>query len=313
MKIIYIGSAIGFDALVKALKGKGEAEHIEASQGAVAEALEEADALLDASMKVRLTGAMLRQAKNLKIIACATTGSDHIDAEEAANRSIAVRTLSEDKDLLRDLTPAAEHSWMLLMACARKLPAAFEHVKTGSWTRELFPGIMLKDKQIGIIGCGRIGGWMGRYAQAFGMRVVGFDPYVDPLPKRFKRTDLKDLVRTSDFIGVHVSLTDETRLLLSRECFRTIRPGAVLINTSRGAVVDEAALLESLESGRLGAAGLDVLEGEPDIDRHPLVEYAREHDNVIITPHCGGFSPEAVALVCARTATKILGELGLNP
>jgi phosphoglycerate dehydrogenase-like enzyme len=107
-------------------------------------------------------------------------------------------------------------------------------------------------------------------------------------------------------------LSDETRGLVSAELLATIKPGAILINTSRGAIVDEAALLEALQSGRLGAAGLDVLEGEPEVAGHALIAYAREHDNLLITPHCGGFSPDAVRLVCRRAAEKIAAHLGLD-
>ena len=139
------------------------------------------------NLMVTITNDMVKKAGNLKIISCATTGSDHIEREELDKRSIPVRTLKEDRDLLLDLTPAAELSWALLTACARILPAAFDHVKSGQWVRESFPGIMLKGKQLGIIGCGRIGGWMGRYARAFDMKIVGYDPYLDRLPEGFSR------------------------------------------------------------------------------------------------------------------------------
>jgi len=312
MKVIYLGADVGFEAVVKEMAGRAETEHIEASPGALWDALMSADALLDASMKVHINNDMIRQAQRLKIIACATTGSDHIDREELECRSIPVCTLKEDPELLLNLTPAAELSWALLMACARNLPAAFDHVKRGKWVRESFPGTMLRGKRIGIIGCGRIGGWMGRYARAFDMEIVGYDPYVDPLPEVFTRVSLEELVSTSDFVSIHVHLTEETRGLVSRAHFEIIKPGAVFINTSRGAVIDEAALLEALSSGRLAGAGLDVLEGEPEIDRHPLLAYARTHDNLVITPHCGGFSPDAVALVCKHSAKKIIIELGLK-
>ena len=312
MKIIYLGSEVGLKALDNELAGQATVEHVEATQEAVSDALTGADAILDASMKVHITNDMVKKAKNLKIISCATTGSDHIEREELERRSIPVRTLKEDRDLLLNLTPAAELSWGLLMACVRKLPSAFDHVKSGQWDREQFPGIMLCGKRMGIIGCGRLGGWVGRYALAFGMEALGYDPYVDPLPDGFTRVTLEELVRTSDFISVHVHLSEETRGLVSRKYFEMIKPGIVFINTSRGAVIDETALLEGLISGRVGAAGLDVLEGEPDIDQHPLVIYSRSHDNLMITPHCGGFSPDAVQLVCAHAAKKIIKALGLN-
>lgn len=310
--IVYVGADVGFKALEKKIKGKNAvATPVHPDKQELSGALAGADALLDASMKTRITNDMIRKSEKLQIISCATTGSDHIDREELHKRSIPLRTLREDRDLLLNLTPAAELSWALLMACARRLPAAFDHVKSGKWSRELFAGIMLKGKRLGIIGCGRIGGWMGKYARAFGMDVAGYDPYIDRLPEGFMPVTLEELFQTSDFISVHVHLSEETRGLVSRKLLESSGRCAVFINTSRGSVVDESALLDCLENGTIGAAGLDVLDGEPCIEGHPLIEYARKHDNLIITPHCGGFSPDAVALACARAAEKIMDTLGI--
>ena len=197
----------------------------------------------------------------------------------------------------------------LLMACARKLTAAFDHVKEGLWVREQFPGTMLQGKRLGLVGCGRIGSWVARYASAFKVEVVGYDPYADPFPLDIIRVSLTELIKTADFISIHVHLTDGTRHLISRELIRSMKKGAVFINTSRGSVIDEAALLDALVAGQIAAAGVDVLEGEPDIANHPLVVYARKHDNLIITPHCGGFSHDAVKVVCRRAAQKIVHYL----
>jgi D-3-phosphoglycerate dehydrogenase len=170
---------------------------------------------------------------------------------------------------------------------------------------------MLKGKRIGIIGCGRIGTWMSRYARAFDMDIVGYDPLLDNFPPQIKPVSLEELVRTSDFITIHVPLNENTKELLSEDLFVIIKRGAILINTSRGAVVDEKALLNGLENGRLLAAGLDVLTDEPDIEKSPLFHYAQTHDNLIITPHCGGFSHDAVRIVCRRAAEKIIEYLSL--
>jgi phosphoglycerate dehydrogenase-like enzyme len=179
--------------------------------------------------------------------------------------------------------------------------------------REEFPGIMLNGRTLGVVGCGRIGQWMARYARAFGMEVLGHDPVINPWPDGITQVPLTRLVETADFITVHVHLTDETRGLISAELFSRMKPGAVFINTSRGPLADEAALLRALEDGRLAAAGLDVLDGEPDIASHPLLLYSRSHDNLLITPHCGGFSPDAVRRVCALAADKIVHELERAP
>jgi phosphoglycerate dehydrogenase-like enzyme len=313
MKVIYLGAQEGFEATRQALAGAADVVHVAAEPKDVAAALRDADGLLDASMKVKLTPEMLAAAAKLKVISCATTGSDHIARDGLDQRGIPVRTLKEDPDLLRNITPAAELSFALLMALARKLPAAVQHVKEGGWTREEFPGVMLRGKTLGLIGCGRIGGWMARYARAFGMHVIGYDPLLQTFPDTIGKVTLPEVFAQGDFVSIHVHLSPETTGLVSKALIDSMKPGAFLINTSRGAIVDESALLAALESGRLGGAGLDVLEGEPETVNHPLVRYAKTHDNLLITPHVGGFSPDAVRVVCAHAAGKIRAAFEAAP
>jgi phosphoglycerate dehydrogenase-like enzyme len=304
-RVIYLGAAEGFEATQRALAGAADVVHVIAEPKDVAAALRDADGVLDASMKVKLTPEMLQAASKLKIISCATTGSDHISRDGLDQRGIPVRTLKEDPDVLRNITPAAELSFALLMALARKLPAAVTHVREGGWTREEFPGVMLRGKTLGLVGCGRIGGWMARYATAFGMDVIGHDPFLTSFPDTIRKAPLADVFAQSDFVSIHVHLSPETTGMVTKALIDSMKPTAFLINTSRGAIVDEKALLGALESGRLGGAGLDVLDGEPETANHPLVRYAQTHDNLLITPHVGGFSPDAVRVVCAHAAGKI--------
>lgn len=303
--VVYVGASEGYMAAKQVLEGVAEVHHIKAETEILEAALKKADALLDASMKIRITNEMLANAENLVIISCATTGSDHIFRKDGIEQKVEIRTLKENSELLSNLTPAAELSWALLMACARKLKGALHHVTEGNWVREDFPGIMLNGKKLGLIGCGRIGGWMARYAQAFGMEVIGYDPYLATVPSPIKKVSIDEVFKYSDFISVHVHLSPETENLVSRELLQLTKKGVILINTSRGQIVDEEALLEGLKSGHIAAAGLDVITGEPDIRSHPLVLYSRDNDNLLITPHCGGFSPDAVKLVCAKAAEKI--------
>ena len=309
--IAYLGAPEGFEALRTLLGPRADAVNVEITPAGLAQALRTASGLLDASMRVSLTPELVEAAPNLRIVSCATTGSDHISRPATEARGIVVRTLREDGPLLQNLTPAAELTWALLMACARRLPAAIDHVHAGKWIREEFPGTMLNGRQLGLIGLGRIGGWMSRYARAFGMSVVGHDPHQATVPDGVKRVPLEEVFRTSDFISVHVHLTPETTGMVTRALLEQAKPGAVFLNTSRGAIVDERALLDGLKSGRIGGAGLDVLEGEPKTADHPLVEYSRTHSNVLITPHIGGFSPDAVRIVCRRAGEKIMEHLGL--
>lgn len=312
MRIAYLGAPEGFEAAASVVKGVAELTHLPAERVPILEAAPKFAGLIDASMKVSLDAEILQRASSLRIISTATTGSDHIDLDTAEGLGIRVRTLREDSELLQCLTPAAELSWALILACARRLVPATRHVRDGEWVREEFPGLMLNGRTLGLIGCGRIGQWMARYGQAFGMTVIGFDPHVNPWPKTIEAVDLDKLVREADFVSVHVHLGPETKGLVGAQQFQNMKPGAIFINTSRGGVSDEAALLRALESGHLGAAGLDVLDGEPDTATHPLVQYARNNDNLLITPHCGGFSPDAVRRVCAHAATKVLEHLGLS-
>ena len=304
-KVVYIGGPDGYQATRDTLSDVADVIHAPSEKDDLSKALQNADGLLDASMKVRISNEIVDGAGNLQVISCATTGSDHIERESIHARNIPIFTLREDRELLNNITPAAELSWTLLLACARKLVSAVEHVRQGKWIRESFPGIMLNGKQLGIIGCGRIGTWMARYAEAFGMEVVGYDPYLETFPDHIKKRSLEEIFSYSHFVSVHVHLSEETTGLVSAELLSRVRPGLILINTSRGPIVDQQALLEGLKSGRIGAAGLDVLTGEPEISDHPLIDYASSNGNLLITPHCGGYSPDAVKIVCAHAAVKI--------
>ena len=309
MNVIYLGSKVGWEAACEVAGDNFKVANCPESREDVSQALQDAHGLLDASMKVTIDDELIRKAPKLSIISCATTGSDHIQRGELARRGIPVRTLKEDRPLLSNITAAAEHSWALLMACARRIPSAATHVRDGNWNRTDFPGLMLKGRQIGIIGCGRIGSWVARYATAFDMAVVGYDPYVESFPQGIEAVSLESLFTHSDVVSIHVHLTEETRGMVNSFLLGMIKPGTILINTSRGDIVDESALIQALKSKRLAAAGLDVIQGEPETGASPLVAYARKNSNLIITPHCGGFSPDAVRIVCRRAMEKIVEAL----
>jgi D-3-phosphoglycerate dehydrogenase / 2-oxoglutarate reductase len=307
--ILYLGPSEALDSAREVLEPAFEVIAVEAAAESVAAHLAEAEGILDASMKVTFDRAMLDRAPKLRAISTATTGADHIDAKVLAERGVPLLTLAGEKEVLQNLTPAAELSWTLLMACCRQLRGAIHHVLEGGWVRENFPGIMLKGKVLGLVGCGRIGSWMARYARAFDMKVLGHDPFIAAWPQGICRMELHPLLSGADFVSVHVPLNDQTRGMLGEREFVVFKNGAIFINTSRGAVTDETALLRALIDGRIAAAAVDVLDGEPDTGHHPLVEYARAHDNLIITPHIGGYSPDAVKIVVAHASRRILTVL----
>lgn len=305
MQLLYLGPP---DTLAYIRENLPPSFHIELAlaDAQVELLLPNSDVVLDAYMRLRFPADRIARAVKLKLFVTATTGAGHVEVSALAQRGIPLLTLQGQNNLLRHLTPTAEHSWLLLMACARRLHAALQNVLAGEWDRNKHPGMMLRGKVLGIMGCGRIGQWMSCYATAFGMKCLGYDPYLNPWPEKIEKSNLDSLLANSDFITLHVPLNEKTQPLLGPREFKLIKHGAVLINTSYGKVLDESALLAALQEGDLAAAGLDVLTGEPDITGHPLVRYARAHDNLLITPHIGGFSPEALRQVLAFSCRRIV-------
>jgi phosphoglycerate dehydrogenase-like enzyme len=261
--------------------------------------------VLDASMRIRFDKNRINRAILLRVYATATTGATHVDQTTLQSREIQLLTLQGQSDFLRNITPAAELSWMLLMMCARQVRPALQHVLDGKWDRTQFPGHMLNGRSIGIIGCGRIGQWMAQYATAFGMSVSGFDPGIKDWPKSIRRLELDELLSQSDFLSLHVSFSESLRMMIDSGKIRQMKRGAIFINTSRGELVDEQALITAIIEGRLGGLGVDVLTGEPEISNHPLIELARTHSNVVITPHIGGFSPDALSRVIEFSCQRL--------
>jgi D-3-phosphoglycerate dehydrogenase len=307
--IAYCGPIEAVDALEAALERRAELIIVAPERRKLEAALTRAAAYLDASMKLRVDASLLDCGPDLRVIAVAATGTDHVDRRALHDRSIALLTLRDHPAVLRDLTPAAEHSWLLLMACARQLTAACDDVLLGNWNRLDFPGIMLNGRTIGIIGCGRIGTLMARYATAFGMRCLGYDPDVAMWPGSIQPVELRELLEAADFVTVHVPLSVTTIGLIDAEAFARMKRGVVFINTSRGAVVDELALLDAMERGQVAAAGLDVLTGEPDVAANPLRQFALDHRRLLITPHVAGFSPDAVRIAVAHMGLEILKHM----
>ena len=280
-----------------------------ADADAVRNVIESVDVVFDASMAIRFDANLLAKATNLKYYVTATTGSNHIDEAYLTAHNIPLRTLRDERAALQGITAAAEHSWLLLLACARNLRGAITHVLDGEWDRTQFPGMMLNGRTLGVIGCGRIGQWMSRYGSAFGMRCVGYDSEVVP-PGVIEPASFEEVLGAADIVTIHVPLTQATTKMIGRREIGLMKDGVIIVNTSRGEVLDEVAVVAGLESGKIGALGADVLAGEPPTDENLLLSYARKHDNVVITPHIGGFSPDAlravISLMCGRIRERFV-------
>lgn len=259
---------------------------------------------------LRVDKEVLDRAARLTVVCTATTGTDHIDKQELARRGIKLLSITRDYGLLKTLTATAECAWMLLLACARHLRGAMAAVLDGQWNTEDFVGRQFCEQTLGVLGLGRLGSMMCRTGRGFDMRVLG----CDRAPKRPAGVELVDfdtLLRESDFLSIHVHMEPENYHLFNDLTFGLMKHGAILVNTSRGDIVDEAALIRSLKSGRLAAYGTDVLHDEWRVDmrQSPLVQYAMEHDNVVIVPHIGGCTLRSIVDARVFTAKKLVHYL----
>ncbi len=261
----------------------------------------------------RIDREVLDAGKRLKAIATATTSLDHIDVEYAQCKGVTVLSLQGEDEFLRTVPARAEHTWALLLSLIRCLPWAFSSVLTGRWDCNSFHGHDLRGKRLGLVGLGPVGEKVAAYGQAFGMQVGAYDfkrERWEPGIERFDR--LSDLLARSDVLSLHLPLNRETRRLIGAVELATLPPGALLINTSHGQVVDELALLGALNHGPLAGAALDMLSTEQRIqDWWPsrLISYARDHDNLLITPHIGAATVESMAVTEVLLARKLAALL----
>jgi len=257
----------------------------------------------------KIDAEVMAAAPNLKTIVTSTTGLDHIDMEEARQRGIEVLSLRGERGFLNSVYATAEHTWALLLALIRKLPHAHQHVLSGSWDRDLFRGYELNGRTLGIVGIGRIGIKVARYGIAFGMRVLGCDikePAI--LPEGVELGSLESVLAESDIVSVHVDYNSENYGMIGQKLIASMKKGAFFINTSRGGLVDEKALLDGLVDGDLGGAALDVLCDEYT-ERNgsaPLIDYAKDNMNLIITPHIGGCTFDSMEKTEIFMAKKLL-------
>ncbi len=250
--------------------------------------------------------ALLECGKNLIVVGRAGVGVDNIDVAAATQRGITVVNAPTT-----NIVAAAEHAVAILWALARNIPQADASMRRGEWKREQFSGVELVGKRLGLVGLGRVGSEVARRAVGLGMEVVAFDPYVSPeraAQMQVKMVSFDDVLATSDFVSLHAPVTKETKKLLGADEFAKFKKGARLVNAARGALLDENALLDALESGQLAGAALDVFEHEPTKNERLL-----KHPRVVLTPHIGGSTAEAATRVSLEIAEEVLAVLQGRP
>jgi len=311
--LIYVSESSRFSPVaLQRLQAMGRVELSDASRAELLSGVREADVLW-VRLRHQIDAEVMDAAPHLRAIATATTGLNHIDMDEAGRRNIRVISLRGQTEFLRNVYATAEHTMALILALIRRLPAASQHVATGGWNRDLFVGSELHDKTAGVVGYGRIGRMVARHLAAFGMRVQIADPRAafDVVEPGAEVTTLDKLLKTSDLVTLHVDLTEKTGGFFGKREFEQMKPSSWFINTSRGELVDENALLRALCNGPIAGAALDVLcaENSSGMENHPLVQHARRHGNLLITPHIAGCTTESTEKTEVFMADQVVAFL----
>ena len=244
---------------------------------------------------------------NVKVINTCSTGLNHIDLEYCKIMDLEVWSLKKDYELINDLPSTSELAFGLMMSLLRFIPTSFHSVKDGNWDYEPYVGHQIKGKTIGVIGYGRLGKIMCRLFDGWGTgEVLINDPYVSEIDPCEKKVELNTLLEESDVIFLHTHVTDETRGMVDEEFLSYMKEGSYLINTARGELVDEEAIIESIKVGHLKGYGTDVIKDEfGDIQNSKLVEFSiNPNNNVVITPHIGGMTIEGQTKAYLWAANK---------
>jgi D-3-phosphoglycerate dehydrogenase / 2-oxoglutarate reductase len=252
----------------------------------------------------KMTAELIDRATNLRVIGRAGVGVDNVDVEAATNRGIVVANAPQS-----NVVTAAEHTMALLLALARNIPQAHASLTSGKWERSKFSGVELYEKTLGIVGFGRIGQLVAQRAKGFGMRVLAFDPFVSAERYRElgveKAASAEEVCEEADFLTIHLPKTPETEGWLNAELLAKMRDGVRVLNVARGGLIDDAALKDALDSGKVGGAALDVFPSEP------IVEYPLFHGypNVVVTPHLGASTAEATDRAGFQSAEQVVAAL----
>lgn len=256
--------------------------------------------------QTKVTEKIMEAATRLKVIGRAGVGVDNINLEAATSRGIIVINAPDGNTIT-----TCEHAFAMMMALARHIPQAYAKTIKGEWDRK-FLGVELRNKTLGVLGMGRIGSEVAKRAKAFGMDILGYDPFLteDRAEKLgVKLATVEDIVKNADFMTVHTPLTPETKHMIARPQFEIMKKGMRIINCARGGVVDEMALIEAIDQGIVAGAAFDVFEKEPPEADHPFLS----HPKIIVTPHLGASTVEAQENVAIDVSEQVLHILRDEP
>ena len=268
------------------------------SAGELLEVIPEVEGLVIRS-GTKVTADVIAAATKLRVVGRAGIGVDNVDVPAATARGIAVLNTPDG-----NAVTTAEHAIALLVSLARHIPQATASMKAGKWEKKKFQGMELFDRTLGVIGLGNIGRIVANRAQGLGMKVIAFDPPIAPEAAAkldVELVSLDELFSRADAITVHVPKTKEATGILNRAAFEKTKPGVLLVNAARGGIIDEADLLEALDSGKVGGAAIDVFVEEPPPADHPLLA----HEKLICTPHLGASTEQAQVNVSVAVAEQV--------
>jgi len=242
----------------------------------------------------------INAAPSLRVISKHGSGTDTIDKVAAKARHVEVRAA-----VGANAAAVAEQAMALLLACAKSVPTLNARMHSGHWDKATHKSVELAGRTIGLVGLGAIGQRFARMAKALEMRVIGFDPYASNVPADIEVVDLDTVWRESDAISFHCPLTDDNRGLLNRDTLARCKPGVLIVNTARGGLIDEAAMLDAVRSGHVASAGLDSFAMEPMVADHPF----RDEDRIILSPHIGGVTADAYVKMGLAASENVLAVL----
>lgn len=250
----------------------------------------------------KVNGRIMDASENLQVISKHGSGIDVIDQDAAAVRGIAVRAA-----VGANAAAVAEHTWALILACAKNVPHLDARMRAGYWDKSTHKSVELDGRTLGLVGLGAIGRRVAAVGIAMGMNVLAYDPYANSAPEGVTLVTLEVLYAASDVVSLHCPLTADNRKMLNRETLAQLKPGVLLVNTARGGLIDEAALAEALASGQVRVAGLDSFDVEP-MTAHPF----QNIPNLILSPHIGGVSDAAYVNMGKGAAANVLAVIEEN-
>jgi len=259
--------------------------------------------------KVYIGRELLDESKKLKVVCSASTGTNHIDVDYAIKKGITVLSLTEEREVIEKISSTAEHAFALMMSALRNIPESFDSVKRGEWDYTKFIGRQLDQLTVGVVGFGRLGRMFSGYCKSFGSKVIVYDPYAN-IPSDFDQVDLSSLLKNSDVISIHIHVNDETKSMIDKSWFSLLKEDVLIVNTSRGEVINERELISFLGKNPESKYATDVVSGEV-IDRNnsEVISKLFELNNIIITPHIGGMTKEAQRIAYNHSASMLKSYL----